>query len=724
MSSNTQELCPAETASRVTKFFAYYYPLLGIAVLALSVRLFYLHQVVTTPVFKGLAMDAEKYDRFALFLLEGNFTHSDFIYLNALYPFFLALVYLISGHSHVAVAIVQAVIDTASCLLIYYIASAHINRRVGIIAAFMYTGYGIGIFYTGILLAPTLIVFLTLSSLALITTAVVNRKSVLFLIAGIAFSAAALGQPNLLLFIPCLALWLFFAGGKMPGKQSARAGLSCFLAGSFLVLSLISARNYVIVRDFTPFLLGGINFYIGNNPQATGSFMAPQGISSSPVEEIKSSVRAAAQESGSALTPAQASRYWFRKGLSFLMGKPAEAASLYAAKLSLFWGKKEIPVDIDYTLSRTFVPLLQLPFLSFGVIAPLALLGMLLSLAGRRHLLLMLFVGSYMISVVVIFVTARYRLPAVPVLIIFSAYSIYRLAGMMRAREIKKLFMAGIVLVACAAGVNHGSDRPSPLAASRHFNNLGTVYLEQEQLDKAFAAIQKALALDSQYESARCNLGNIYLKRGMVEESIAAYTAVIKSNPQHAEAYTLLGAAYTQQGRLAEAIDVHTKALVLRPDFAEAHANLGFSYVKMGQLDKATAEFERALEINPNLVEVQNNLGSAYLKKGRLNDALARYQQALTLQPDYTRAHNNVGFVYRQKGEWENAIAAYQRALALDPSQAATHYQLGNVYFDKGDIKESVFHYTKALEINPGYVPARAKLADAYALLDGTRREQ
>lgn len=716
MIRNTQKMWSGEKVTRRGNFFAHYYPITGIAILALSFRFFYLYQVIATPIFRGLAMDAEKYDLFALFLLEGNFTHNDFIYLNALYPFFLALIYLVAGHSLVVVLIVQAVMDSASCLLIYYIAATQVNRHVGILAALIYSCYGISIFYTGILLAPTVVIFLTLSCIALTIAAGVKRKMALFFCSGISFGVAALARSNLLFFIPFLALWLVSAGRKQWGRQFAFRGLFVFMAGCFLVLTLISMRNYAIAREFSPFLLGGINFYIGNNPQATGSFMTPHGVSTSPIEEIKSSVRYAERELGKKLTSSQASRYWFFRGLSFLKKNPADAFSLYVKKLSLFWGKKEIPVDIDYSLSRTLVPLLRLPFLSFGMIAPLALLGIFLSSVERRHLLIMLFVCSYMISVVIFFVTARYRLPVVPVLIIFSAYGIYRCAEMIRGREIKKLSITGIVLIVCAVGVNKGSDRPSPIAASRHFNNLGSVYLKQEQLNEAFAAVQKALALDPDYESARCNLGNVYLKQGLPEESIEAYTAVINSNPLHAEAYTLLGTAYVRKGRLEEAVAAHKKALSIRPDFAEAHANLGFSSVQQGNIDQAIPAFERALEINPTLVEVQNNLGSAYLKKGRLDDAISRYRKALVLNPDYTRGYANLGFALHKKGELDNAIAAYKRALVLDPGQAATHYKLGNVYSDKGDSKEAIFHYKQALAINPGYGAARYKLDDIYAL--------
>ena len=140
--------------------------LIVVFILALFIRLIYLNQIIPTPILHGLVADAEKYDNLALQIMKGNLTYKEFIYLNPLYPFFLALIYLVCGHSHTSVVIIQGIIDSISCILIYYIASMLFNKKVAILAAFIYAFYGIAIFYTGILLAPTVVVFFTLLFIA------------------------------------------------------------------------------------------------------------------------------------------------------------------------------------------------------------------------------------------------------------------------------------------------------------------------------------------------------------------------------------------------------------------------------------------------------------------------------------------------------------------------------------------------------------------------------
>ncbi len=175
--------------------------LIGVFILALIIRLVYLNQIISTPIFQGLAVDDEKYESFALQILKGNLTHKDFIYLNPLYPFFLSLIYLIFGQSHLSVVIIQVVIDSISCVVIYYIASLLFNKKVGITSALIYACYGIAIFYTGILLAPTVIIFFTLLFIASLLAAEKKRRLIIFFFSGILFGLAVLARPNFILVL-------------------------------------------------------------------------------------------------------------------------------------------------------------------------------------------------------------------------------------------------------------------------------------------------------------------------------------------------------------------------------------------------------------------------------------------------------------------------------------------------------------------------------------------
>ncbi len=619
--------------------------LTGVFLFALSIRLLYINQIIPTPLFHGLIADADKFDSLALKILTGDLIHKEFIYLNPLYPFFLALIYLIFGHSHLSVVLIQAVIDSLSCTLLYYIASTLFNKVVGIIAAITYACYGLAIFYTGTILAPTLVIFFSLAFIAALLAAQEKRKIIIFFTSGILFGLMVLARPNVILFLLFLPLWFLTTIKNRLGIRKSIRGFLLLLAGFSTVISIITIRNYSIEKRFSPFSVqGGINFYIGNNPEATGTFMTPHGISSSPVDQVKTSVSYAEKESGKSLTPSQASRYWLSKGLTFIKDSPLDAFSLYMKKCAFFWRKEELPLNVDYSLSKTLVPLFRLPFISFGIITPFALLGIILSFKRRTDILLViLFIVSHMLSVTIFFVTARYRILVVPLLIICSSYALYCMAEMLRAKEMKDITIFSSILVLLSIGINKDFQFFTRLSPAKHYSNLGMVYSRQGQSDEALSALKKALSIDPYCFEAHYNLGNVYREKEAFNEAINNYKKALKINPDFAEAHNNLGMTYGKKGLLDEAISEFSSALTINPTLVDAHYNRGITYGKQGRLDEAISDFKKELAINPNNAKAQFNLGLAYHRKGMRNEAISQFKRAIATDPNLAEVYKKIG---------------------------------------------------------------------------------
>jgi len=623
-----------ETHTRHRKFNLKHLQLLiGIIILALALRLLYIKQIISTPLFDGLVTDTEKYQEIALYILKGNFTHPSSIYLNPLYPFFLSLIYLIAGRSHLAVVIVQGIIDALSCGLIYYIASTLFNKRAGIIAALIYACYGLAIFYSGILLAPTIVIFFTLLFIASLLIAKKKSKIPIFFISGVFLGIVALATPNVTLFLFFLPLWWFTVLKRTLGVRNSILGFLLLLVGFLLVLSPMITRNYLIEKRLFYSILGGLSFYIGNNEKATGYFMSPYGVSITPVDQVKTSIRYAEKELGKMLNPSEASHYWFTKGLKFIKDNPLDALFLYLKKCALFWRKEEIPLNINYPFfSKAFAPIFKLPFISFGIIAPLALLGIFLSMRRKDDALLVtLFILSSVVSGVLFFVSDRYRLPVVPFLIVYSSYTICCFVEMTREKETKRIIRAAAMLIVLFAAINLPIDYLKTAPSSISYNNLGRIYNKQGSFDKAFVALKRALSIDPSFVEAHCNLGNTYFLQGLIDQAIEEYKNAAKIQPHYTLAHYNLGIAYNEKGLLEDAVTEYKQALAIDPNYPEAHNNLGLVYEKKGLVDEAISEYEKAVAINPNLEQAHNNLGRAYYAKKNYKLALLHCDKAVEL---------------------------------------------------------------------------------------------
>jgi len=607
--------------------------LAGIGILCVALRLLYIYQSVDTPLLYALAADSKAYDSFARLLLDGAAARRDFLFLNPLYPFFLVVIYALCGYSHLAVVLVQAAIDTASCMLLFFIGSAVFNKKTGIVAACIYGCYGTVIFYTGILLVPIVVIFLMLLSFAALILAERNARHWFFFAAGFLLGVASLGMPNILLVFFVLTLFLLLPVKKQISLR-IKAGIF-FIAGFALVFSLITLRNSSIEGGFSPFsVLGGLNFYIGNNPQATGGFQLPAGISSSPIEQFKTAISYAEHATGRTLTPSQASRYWLMRGLEFIQGHPYDVIRLYLKKTAFFWRKEEIPINIDYSFCRTLIPLLRLPLFSFGLLAPLGILGTLLALRRRASLGLALVILSYMISVLVFFINDRYRLPVVPFLILAASWCLCWMTDRLQQGAVKTIAVTVFFLLLLGCGINYNFQFFTAAPSPELHLNLGKAYIEMGNPEKALDAFQKAVSID----------------------------------PKNAGAYHSLGTAYENKGELDAALQHYKKALSLQNDFVAAHFSLGRVYEKKGDMRQALKYFLEAVRQDATYEASLVNRGKLLGSSGRTDDAIMVFEQVLAVSSDprvKAVTHVNLAIAYYYRRAYHKAIMHADRATAL-----------------------------------------------------------
>ena len=112
------------------------YILIVILFLALFIRIFCAISFNKFP-----SSDAYDYDRLAVSILNGsgyvNGLGEPTSWRSPLYPLFLASVYFLFGHNYEIVRIIQAIIGTMTCLIIYFIGKNLYSKSIGLLAALL-----------------------------------------------------------------------------------------------------------------------------------------------------------------------------------------------------------------------------------------------------------------------------------------------------------------------------------------------------------------------------------------------------------------------------------------------------------------------------------------------------------------------------------------------------------------------------------------------------------
>ena len=141
---------------------------------ALILRLVHVWGVSRSPFFSVLIGDARAYDEWAQRIAAGDWLGSEVFYQAPLYPYFLGAIYAVAGRDLTIVRLCQAVLGSASCVLVGLTAWRLFSKRAALIAGFGMAIYAPAVFFDGLLQKSVLDVFFM--SLALfIISAVVGR---------------------------------------------------------------------------------------------------------------------------------------------------------------------------------------------------------------------------------------------------------------------------------------------------------------------------------------------------------------------------------------------------------------------------------------------------------------------------------------------------------------------------------------------------------------------
>ena len=317
----------------------------------------------------------------------------------------------------------QALSGTAVCLLVLHLGRRAFSPAAGWIAAAAAALYGPFLYFEGELLPASLAVFLNALALTALLWAADARSTGRWLAAGLLLGLAALNVPSVLLFVPAALLW-----ARLRARASLPA-LGALILGLALAIAPVTLRNRIVGGEWVPISYNaGINFYIGNNPDPERTTRIRPG------REWRELTEMPEREAGITGKGAS-SRYFIGRSLEFLAADPGGYLLLQLRKLRQLWRGDEIPRNLDPYFARGWSWLLEgllwirgLAF-PFGLVGPLALTGLVLYLRNPQARspagdLLLLFAAAYMLAVVLFFVTGRYRLPAIPSLLLFAGYGV------------------------------------------------------------------------------------------------------------------------------------------------------------------------------------------------------------------------------------------------------------------------------------------------------------
>ncbi len=459
----------------------------ALALRGISLFLFYQTPYALYPV-----LDARRYYEWALEILAGTQPPGPFLY-EPLYTYLQVAIYALAGIDFHHVLVFQAFAGSLGAVLAYFILLDHLPPRWSLAGALAYAAYPVTLLADTLPIKEPLATVLLLAATLLLQRYVRSGRGQTLFLAGLVFGLVLLVRENLLALLPFLILFLFALGG---GAAVAVRRTGVLLASVALVVLPVTARNCLVGGDCVLIAAsGGSNLFMAFNERSRGdSFAQPAFARSGPARLTEDSIAEATRIEGRPVTPSEASRFWSREALRYVLDHPARSAGLLAQRLWVSLGNDEISGNYPHEYFSRINPLVGLNPLCYGLILAFGAAGWWRARGDRSTLLFpAVFFGTW-ISFLPFWTLDRFRLPAVLPLIAGSLFAIREIVPHVRRRAARR---AGALLLPVALVL--AVSMPPRVDARRRAEIVGLayargadLYLQTGDLPKAGAYLAEA----------------------------------------------------------------------------------------------------------------------------------------------------------------------------------------------------------------------------------------
>jgi tetratricopeptide (TPR) repeat protein len=667
----------------------YTYPLI-ILTLALIFRFWNIFSL-GNDFYANFLSDCSTYKLWAAKIASGGSYGDPVFMMGPLYPYFLAL-NLALGISFNGVLYLQALLGAATCLVIYYLSRNLFGQLAGLFSGIIAAFYAPYIFYNGLLLSETLQVFLLAIALLLLISKNKKLKILHIFCAGILIGLAALAQGTLVLFgLFVVAYWLI---KYLIHQNKTDKGIvkQVFVLVAGLLIGILPATlhnsangDLVLISANT-----GINFYVGNNARATGTYDNPPGLN---LANDFTGRKVAEKTLGKTLKSSQVSSFWANQTVTDIKKDFGHFVGGIFKKAWLYLWYFDIPQAESIQLQNLFSPVFKLPLLGFGAVLVLGIIGLILSHKDEKLIIIILLFLANLIGVSLFFVIGRFRLAGALPLLVLSGAGLAAIITRIKQRDWAKIGIGfsiaiGMLFVIC---LPRPIDKRDRLASA--YNNIGIYYYYKNDLRQAFNWYRKAIGILPTFSGALNNMGTYFYLENTPDSAQFYFYRSWAVDSTQTETAMNLGRLAEDKGDTISALAFYEKAKALAPFGLDADNAIAKLRAKpafpISSSQGSTASFETIYATAEKLAAT-----------GQYAEAQKYYEQASKIRPDDIRVLNNLGFAYQAQKKYPEAAQKFSRALMLAPENAIAYNNLAGTLYQMGQVDSAEILWEKALKLD------------------------
>ncbi len=202
----------------------------------------------------------------------------------------------------------------------------------------------------------------------------------------------------------------------------------------------------------------------------------------------------------------------------------------------------------------------------------------------------------------------------------------------------------------------------TPASSAAFDFTLGNIYFQQDNLDKAAQAYQRAVRKFPSFLRAHKNLGNVEVRAGRFAAGRAALARGIERGAAGGRSYGLAGVALAAEERFMAAETAFRQAMLLQPDVPDWKLGLARVMFRQNRFGEVAALADELIAKNPDSPDFYMLKAGALLGLKQPLKAAEIYEFLDLSGRAPASALQTLGDIYVNEGGWDLAAGAYRRA--------------------------------------------------------------
>jgi len=225
------------------------------------------------------------------------------------------------------------------------------------------------------------------------------------------------------------------------------------------------------------------------------------------------------------------------------------------------------------------------------------------------------------------------------------------------------------------------------------YNNLGALYLNDNEFPRAVDTLKRALELDPSMNSASAMLGLAYFQMGENGKAEPLLRTAIGANPTDGKVEMTLSLILIDAKRYGEAASHLTNVVNRDPECVRALYLLRRIYLQMAEDARIQID-----QIDPDSAIAHEIAGETDESIQMFAGALVEYRKAVEREPNLPEIHTHIADAYWHLGEWTSAQSEYKVQLKIDPNDCNARWKLADAILEaRGSSEEALSNLDRSI---------------------------